>query len=347
MLDPAEVRPTDLELYIVDKNDSSWSMRPWLLLVHHGVSFREISFVAADALTPARIAELSPNERVPVLRVGARLVWESLAIIETLADLHPELAIWPRDRNARMHARAIAAEMHAGFFELRRYCTMNLALRTRVELDPARRRELARFERMVETARAEAHSPDPFLFGEFCAADAMLAPVATRIVSYGLQVGDVTRRWVEAIFALPAFRRWEQEAAEERRTREAALSIGKRFEASVEQRVPAGPCYAVIFTSQRTGEPADYGEVADRMVELAQSMPGYLGHESARGTDGLGITVSYWSSLEAIARFRVHGEHAAAQRAGRERYYESYELRVARVERHYSFVAASGRVEHV
>ncbi len=239
----------ELELFIVDKNDTSWSLRPWLLLVHHGIPFVETSFVAADPETPAKIRAVSPTGRVPVLRVGQRMVWESLAIIETLAELFPDRPIWPRDAERRMHARSMAAEMHAGFFELRRHCTMNLALRTRVELDPARRRELDRFEQLVEGARAET-SAGPFLFGEFSAADAMLAPVATRIVSYGLDVGSPTRAWIDAIYALPAFQRWEREATEERKVRPVAARIGAPFAGSVQERVVAGPCYAAIFSNQ-------------------------------------------------------------------------------------------------
>jgi glutathione S-transferase len=328
----------ELELFLVDKNNTSWSLRPWLLLAHHGIPFTETSFVYADAETPARIRAVSPTGKVPVLRVGARLVWDSLAISETLADLHPELPIWPRDPGHRMHARSIAAEMHAGFAELRRHCPMNLALRTRVELDPARRAELARFEKLVETARSEA-GPGPFLFGDFSAADAMLAPVATRIVSYGLEVGAVTRAWVDAVYALPAFRRWEREAAAEREVRPAAARIGKRLEGSGEERVPPGPSYAVIFASQRTSDRSDYPEVADHIDRLAATMPGYQSHVSARGPDGRGITVSYWDSLEHIAHFRANAEHAAAQNAGRARYYADYDLRVARVERRVTFDA--------
>jgi glutathione S-transferase len=327
----------DLELFLVDKNDTSWSLRPWLLLVHHGIPFTETSFVAADPETPAHIRAISPTGRVPVLRVGQRLVWESLAIVETIADLHPEFAIWPRDPGRRMHARSIASEMHAGFVELRRHCPMNLALRTRVELDPTRRAELARFDNMVATARAEASGDGPFLFGEFSAADAMLAPVATRIVSYGLEVGAVTRAWVDAVYALPAFRRWEREAAAELAERPASAHIGKRFDGNIEQRIPHGPSYAVIFASLRSTEPSDYPAVADRVEELAASMPGYQSHVSARGPDGRGITVSYWDSLEHIANFRAEAEHAAAQNAGRALYYLDYDLRVARVERHVTF----------
>ncbi len=326
----------DLELYLVDKNDTSWSLRPWLVLVHFGIPFAETSFVAAEVDTPQKIREVSPTGRVPALRVGSRVVWESLAIIETLADRHPEFAIWPSDAGLRMHARSIAAEMHAGFTELRRHCTMNLVLRTRVELDPARRAELDRFERMVEAARAEA-LPGPFLFGEFSAADAMLAPVATRIVSYGLEVGPVTRAWVDAIYALPAFQRWEAEANAERRVRPVAHHIGKPFAGTHRERVPDGPCFAVIFANQRAAESSDYDAVADRMVALAASAQGYLGHASARGSDGFGITVSYWASLADVASFRALSEHRHAQHAGRERYYAHYDLRVARVERRVFF----------
>jgi len=327
----------ELELFIVDKNDTSWSLRPWLVLAHWAIPFTETSFVSAEPETPARIRAISPTGKVPVLRVGSRLVWESLAILETLAERHPEHPIWPRDAGRRMHARAVAAEMHAGFSELRRHCTMNLVLRTRVPLEPARRAELDRFEKMVETARAEATAEGPFLFGAFSAADAMLAPVATRIVSYGLDVGAVTRAWVEAVYALPAFQRWEQAARVELAQRPLAAHIGAPFAGSVQERIVAPPSYAVIFESQRASETTDYGSVADRMEALAASMPGYQGHKCARGADGFGITVSYWDSLENIAGFRAHLEHAEAQRAGRARYYVRYDLRVARVQKHVVF----------
>lgn len=326
----------DLELFVVDKNDSSWSMRPWLLLVHFGIPFRETSFVAADPETPRRLLEVSPTGRVPALRVGARTVWESLAIVETLAELRPELPLWPRDPGRRMHARAVAAEMHAGFSELRSGCTMNLALETRVALDPPRRRELDRFERMVEAARADAEA-GPFLFGAFSAADAMLAPVATRILSYGLEVGPITRAWVDAIRALPATERWYREAAEERASRPAASRIGAPLGGPIEERIPDAPTFAVIFTSELSGRPEGYGETAARMVALAERAPGYLGHESAR-EGSVGITVSHWASLEAIAAFRADLEHQEAQRTGRERFYARYDLRVARVLRRAVFV---------
>ena len=340
-------RMTDLELFIVDKNDTSWSLRPWLLLVHHGIPFTETSFVAADPETPARIAAVSPNGRVPALRVGQRVVWESLAIVETIAELFPDLAIWPREALKRMHARSIAAEMHAGFFELRRHCTMNLALRTRISLDPARRAELSRFERMVESARTEAGA-GPFLFGDFSAADAMLAPVATRIVSYGLEVGAVTRAWIDAIFALPAFARWRREAEAELTVRPVAARIGKPLGKPVSERIPAGPSYAVIFTSTYRGEhEASYGERAQRIRAIAESMPGYQGFFAASAPDGQGVAISYWDSLDAIAKFRAESEHVEAQNAGRARFYSAYDLRVARIERRVTFEAerSPARVE--
>jgi glutathione S-transferase len=306
------------------------------LLAHHGIPFTETSFVAADPETPAKIKALSPTGQVPALRIGTELLWESLAIIETLQELYPKLPIWPRSPSARRHARAIAAEMHAGFFELRRHCTMNIALRTRVQLDPARRRELDRFERMVEGAR-QTSPQGPFLFGEFSAADAMLAPVATRIRSYGLEVGAVTQAWMNAIFALPAFLRWEDEAAVELQTRPVARSIGVRFGGDIQSRIPDAPCYAVIFSNQRSTGEDDYAAMGAEMDALAKTMPGYLDHEGARGEDGFGITVSYWSSLDAIANFRAQIRHLQVQRAGRERYYQAYDLRVARIERQTHF----------
>ena len=105
---------------------------------------------------------------------------------------------------------------------------------------------------------------------------------------------------------------------------------------------PAPPYYAVIFTSQRTAGDDGYGATADRMVELAAQQPGYLGVESARGDDGLGITVSYWQSLDAIAAWRRHAEHRIARDTGRERWYERYTLRVAKVERAYDWQSSDG-----
>jgi heme-degrading monooxygenase HmoA len=106
-------------------------------------------------------------------------------------------------------------------------------------------------------------------------------------------------------------------------------------------RTPKPPYYAVIFTSRRTAaDPEGYDRTADRMVELAATMPGYLGIESARNSDGVGITVSYWDSLDSIRHWRAHAEHRLAQRAGKERWYERYALRICRVEKEYGFRAA-------
>jgi heme-degrading monooxygenase HmoA len=166
----------------------------------------------------------------------------------------------------------------------------------------------------------------------------MLAPVATRIVSYGLEVGSVTRAWVDAVVTLPAFQRWEREAATELGVRPVAAHIGRPFAGSVQERVVAGPCYAAIFESQYRGERhPDYARTAARMAELAAKMPGFLGVSSARGADGFGITVSYWSSLDAIAAWRAELEHRDAQNAGRSQFYAHYDLRIARVERRTTF----------
>jgi heme-degrading monooxygenase HmoA len=119
--------------------------------------------------------------------------------------------------------------------------------------------------------------------------------------------------------------------------------VGAPLVGRIEERVPPGPCYAVIFANQHAADTRDYGAVGARMVELAQTMPGYLGYQSARGADGYGITVSYWDSRANIANFRANLEHAAAQARGREQFYAAFDLRVARVERRITFDARSGR----
>ncbi len=146
---------------------------------------------------------------------------------------------------------------------------------------------------------------------------------------------------------MPAFQRWVREAEAERASRPIAAHIGVPFAGELQARVPEGPCFAVIFSSQRQAGADDYAAAAERMDALARTMPGFLDVMSARGPDGFGITVSYWSSLDAIAGFRAHAEHVPVQHAGRERFYATYDLRVARVERRTLFDAAKSpaRVE--
>lgn len=196
-----------MKLLIGNRNYSTWSLRPWLVLQHFEIPFEDEVLQLAGPGWRENLAARSPTGRVPVLLDGALVVPETLAIIEYLADSFPDRAIWPAERKDRAMARAAAAEMHAGFSGLRNHAPMNLRASHpgKVDLD-AVRKDLHR----VETLWGDllARTGGPYLFGAFSAADAMFAPLATRLRTYDLPVSDVAGRYVEAIYALPAFQQW-------------------------------------------------------------------------------------------------------------------------------------------
>jgi glutathione S-transferase len=203
-----------MKLLIANRNYSSWSLRPWLVLRHFDIAY-EVELLRFDQ--PGyqnEFARKSPTGRVPVLIDGDLAVPESLAIIEYLADKYPDKAIWPTDRADRALARAAAAEMHGDFSALRTHAPMNLRAshpgRVSADLVAA---DLKRLN--VLWGDLLARSGGPFLFGSFTGADAMFAPVATRIRTYDLQVNDLAGEYVEAIYALPAFQEWLSEAIKE------------------------------------------------------------------------------------------------------------------------------------
>ena len=207
-----------MHLYIGNKLYSSWSLRGWLLLAAFDLPFDETIIPLDQPDTVERIRAVSQAGRVPVLIDGEITVWESLAIAEYLHDKYPDIAIWPEDRAARAHSRAISSEMHAGFMALRNACPMNLgkryARRSRgsdVDADVARIEEVWREAR----ARFGAATGEPFLYGKFCAADAMFAPVATRLDTYDFAVEPETAAYIEAIKAHPAFVDWLSAALRE------------------------------------------------------------------------------------------------------------------------------------
>jgi glutathione S-transferase len=198
-----------LRLVIVNKAYSSWSLRPWLLMTHFGLPFEETVIPMGEPDTRARILEISPTGKCPALIDGEVVVWESLAIVEYLAETFSELAIWPRDRAARAHARALSNEMHGGFPALRNHCptqflrpVRKIALPAEVEAD------VARIEQAWAQARARFGAGGAFLFGEFCAADAMFAPVVNRFHVYDIAVAPQTRAYMDAIMRLPAWKAW-------------------------------------------------------------------------------------------------------------------------------------------
>jgi glutathione S-transferase len=196
-------------LVIGNKAYSSWSLRGWLALKQTGLAFEEILIPLDRPETPAALATHSPSLRVPVLIEGSLRIWETIAIIEHLADAVPEARLWPEDRARRAHARAISAEMHSGFANLRRHLPMDLKRKPEPRAYPAEvSAEIARIEAIWAECRAEKLKGGPFLFGAFGAADAMFAPVATRFRSYAVPVSGAAQAYCEAIFAHPPMQEW-------------------------------------------------------------------------------------------------------------------------------------------
>lgn len=217
-----------LKLFIGNKNYSSWSMRPWVLLKQAGIPFEEVmvpfdSFDVNSAFKKT-ITSLTPTGKVPVLQDGALAVWDTLAIAEYAAEYAaaqtPPIALWPVDRAARAHARSICAEMHAGFTALRSACPMNIeadladtgAIIWRDQ--PAVRADVGYIVRMW-TGLLEKHG-GPMLFGNFSVADAYFAPVVTRLRTYALPVPIVIAAYMDRVWALPGVQAWVQDALNEK-----------------------------------------------------------------------------------------------------------------------------------
>jgi glutathione S-transferase len=205
-----------LHLTIGNKNYSSWSLRPWLALKVAGIAFAETVIPIHVAGSREKFLALSPAGKVPILQDGAVTVWESLAILEYVAEKHPDAVLWPRDPAARAHARAIAAEMHAGFVPLRRQCPMNMWRPVKkLELSPETAANVARIDAMWSDCRARFGAGGPFLFGRFGAADAMYAPVVSRLHTYAAEVGAASAAYMQAMMALPAWQDWYAAALQE------------------------------------------------------------------------------------------------------------------------------------
>lgn len=207
----------DLVLVIGNKNLSSWSLRPWLLMAHAEVPFREEVLLFGSLGWREQVQKDAPTAKVPVLRHGELRVWESLAICEYVAELFPEKKLWPEDRRARALARALSCEMHAGFAALRSECPMNIILRkTDHVVSAAAAADALRVEQLIGDGLSR--SGGPFLFGRFTIADAMFAPVALRFLSYGLPMSKGMRSFSDALLELPAMSRWVEGARAERST---------------------------------------------------------------------------------------------------------------------------------
>ena len=203
-------------LVIGNKAYSSWSLRGWLALKQTGLPFEEILIPLDLPESPDQIGRYSPSRRVPVLLEGGSRIWETIAIIEHLAETVPGARLWPEDRGRRAHARAIAAEMHSGFANLRRHLPMDLKRKPDPRAYPEEvAADIARIEAIWGECLAAKPKGGPFLFGPFAAADAMFAPVATRFRTYAAPVSAVARAYCDAIFSHPPMQEWVAAALKE------------------------------------------------------------------------------------------------------------------------------------
>lgn len=201
-------------LAIGDRAYSSWSLRGWLAFAAFGLEVETVSLPMDDPGFAAGLAAFGPARTVPALRIeGVGVLWDTLAIAETLAERHPGIAFWPREPGARALARALAAEMHAGFAALRRRCPMDLRA-AYAGFAPGGEvlADLARIEMLWAVAREGRAEAEPWLFGDYSLADVFFAPVAARIATYRLPVGPEARAYVAAHLAHPAFRAWRAAA---------------------------------------------------------------------------------------------------------------------------------------
>lgn len=207
-----------LTLVIGNKNYSSWSLRPWIAMKAVGIPFDEVVIPLYEPGSAETIAKYSPAGKVPILIDGDWAVWDSIAILEYLAERFPDAGLWPAEARARALARSVSAEMHGGFQPLRQACTMNLWLP--VKPRPQSEAVLANVAR-IDTlwcdcrARFGQKAGGPFLFGAFGAADAMYAPVVARFHTYGLPVSATARAYMDAVMATSAWREWFDAAMRE------------------------------------------------------------------------------------------------------------------------------------
>jgi glutathione S-transferase len=206
-----------MKLVIGNKNYSSWSLRPWLLLRHAGIAFDEINVRLFVPEFAAQIAQYSPAGKVPVLVDGDITVWDTLSIAEYLAERYPGQQLWPADRAARACARSICAEMHAGFATLRSQLPMNVtAVLPGLGWNVAVQRDVDRIAQIWTNLRRRYGADGPFLFGAFSIADAYYAPVVSRFATYGIRLPDEAKDYADFMLALPAMQQWIADAREER-----------------------------------------------------------------------------------------------------------------------------------
>ena len=209
-----------MELVIGTRKWSTWALRPWPALKRTGAAFTETLVTLREVGVSEEIAKYSPSGKVPVLKDGDLVIWDSLAICEYLAEKFPEAKLWPDDPAARALGRAASAEMHSGFPSLRGECPMDLTLRTDIDLSEATANDVRRIVRVWSDLRGRFSAGGPFLLGAWSIADAFYAPVATRFRGYGIKLSDFGDQgsagaYCEALLETPEFLEWERAALAE------------------------------------------------------------------------------------------------------------------------------------
>ena len=206
----------DFTIYIGNKNYSSWSLRAWLMLKQSGARFEEVLVPLREATTRTTILRHSPSARVPALHHGELVIWESLAIGEYLAERFPEARLWPAEPEARAVARAVSAEMHAGFSALRSHLPMNMRSSFAGRgVTPEAQADINRVTALWRDCRKRFGAEGKFLFGHPTIADAMYAPVVSRFRTYSIALEEEARRYADAVWALPALQEWAAAAGNE------------------------------------------------------------------------------------------------------------------------------------
>lgn len=221
---------TGYRLVIGNLNTSSWSLRPWLAMKHFAIPFEEIRINLRSEDRKDKIFAHSPSGKVPALYAGGVMIWDSLAIVEYLAEQHPERGFWPKDAEARAIARSAAAEMHSGFAALRQVCPMDfVSIKPMDSFDETVDLNIRRIISLWQDCRSRFGGRGDFLFSDFSIADAMYAPVASRLKTYVrdlAEFGDdgTAAAYIDAIFALPAMQAWGEGAREELAARAATAT---------------------------------------------------------------------------------------------------------------------------
>lgn len=203
-----------MELVIGNKNYSSWSLRPWLLLSHFDIPFDEIKILLFEENTHQRLAEYSPTFKVPVLIDDDLTVWDSLAICEYISEFYLDNKGWPEKAQDRAICRSYCAEMHSAFASLRGDLPMNCRATRRTHLSEGTLKDIHRIDGMWQDA-LNRHDGN-WLFGEFSIADCMFAPVASRFATYGIEVSDTSQQYIDRILTLPSMQRWYEAALTEK-----------------------------------------------------------------------------------------------------------------------------------